>query len=383
MIRYASRAFCILLIATAVPAHCPALADSDALRNEQIRNIEEKLLREREQYVRYDVKEKNLLGQLGEIEKQISEKKELLVSLNEKIREQRAGLNESQEELNRLEVEADEVRGRLGKRVVAYYKYARRGYVKLLATAPDLDELRRRTYYLRIVMEQDRILLQRMLDVLRVHRGQLQAVEERLRVVSLLEKEESEHLEAIKEELDKKVFLLMRIHKEKEFYETAVRELETASQELKETVASLDRKQERRAELSSDFSRHKGDLPVPFKGKIIENYHPLGTGPVLTHKGVFIQGDSGGEVRAVYDGRVDYSGWLKGYGQIIIINHGSRYFSICAHLSEIRVEEGDIVSTGDVIGLAGESGSLSGPGLYFELRKAAESLDSTVWLKVR
>ena len=380
---YTIRAFYIILLGVAVLVPCPTRADSDDLRDEQIRRIEEKLSKEREQYVRYDVKEKNLLGQLAEIEKHIVEKKELLVSLKERIREQRSGLNERQKELNRLEVEADEVRSRLAKRVVAYYKYARRGYVKLLATARDLDELRKRMYYLRIIMEEDRILLQRMLEVLRDYMGQVQAVDERLQVVSRLEKEESEQLEAMKEDLDKKVFLLMRIHKEKEFYETAVKELQSASQELKETVASLDRKQERKTELSSDFAGQKGTLPVPFKGKMIENYHPLGTGPVLTHKGVFIQGDSGGEVRAVYDGRVDYSGWLKGYGQIVIINHGSRYFSICAHLSEIRVEEGDVVRGGDVIGLAGESGSLSGPGLYFELRKAAESLDSTAWLKVR
>lgn len=371
------------MLAAVVLVPCPSRADSDDLRNEQIRKIEERLSREREQYVRYDVKEKNLLGQLGEIEKQISDKKELLLSLKEKIRKQRAELNEYQEELNRLEAEADEVRGRLARRVVAYYKYARRGYVKLLATALGLDELRKRMYYLRIIMEKDRILLQKMLEVLREYKGQMQAVEEKLRVVSMLESEESEHLEAMKEELDKKVFLLMRIHKEKEFYETAVKELEAASQELKETVASLDRKQERKAELSSDFARHKGNLPVPFEGKIIENYHPLGTGPVLTHKGIFIQGDSGGEVRAVYDGRVDYSGWLKGYGRIIIINHGSRYFSICAHLSHIMVEEGVVVRAGEVIGLAGESGPLSGPGLYFELRKAAESLDPAAWLKVR
>ncbi|MFO7784468.1 MAG: murein hydrolase activator EnvC family protein [Thermodesulfobacteriota bacterium] len=383
MRHYASRAFCIILLAAAMMVPCRTRADSDDLRNEQIQKIEEKLLREREQYIRYDVKEKNLLGQLGEIEKQISEKREQLLSLNKKIHQKRTEMNEHQEELNRLEVEADEVRGRLAKRVAAYYKYARRGYVKLLATALDLDELRKRMYYLRIIMEKDRILLQSMLEVLRDYREKVQAVEERLQVVSRLEKEESEHLAAMEEDLDKKVFLLMRIHKEKEFYETAVKELESASQELKEKVATLDRKQERKTDLSSDFARRKGKLPVPFKGKMIENYHPLGTGPALTHRGVFIQGDSGGEVQAVYDGRIDYTGWLKGYGRIIIINHGSRYFSICAHLSEIRVEEGDVVRGGDVIGLAGESGSLSGPGLYFELRKAAESLDPTAWLKVR
>lgn len=380
---YACGAMIMALFAAVLLFPVRSSADSDELRNEQIRRIEEKLSKERAEYMRFDVKEKNLLGQLGEIEKQIVEKRGILALLKEKIQKHRAELNEREEELGALKTAVEEARGPLAGRVVAYYKYARRGLIKVLATAGDLDELRKRLYYLRIVMEEDRILLKHALGVFRDYNEQVQAVEEKLQVVSGLEDEESSHLEALKEELDRKVFLLLRIHREKEFYETAVKELEAAARDLRETVTSLDATQEREVVLSSDFGGKKGELPLPFKGRMIENYHPLGTGPVLTHRGIFIQGDSGGEVRAVYDGRIDYSGWLKGYGQIVIINHGSRYFSICAHLSEIRVQEGDIVSGGEVIGLAGESASLSGPGLYFELRRAAESLDPLAWLKVR
>ncbi|MCF8063507.1 MAG: peptidoglycan DD-metalloendopeptidase family protein [Deltaproteobacteria bacterium] len=371
-----------MMSAAAVLLFSPAAGHAEDPKDDQIRKIEEELSREREQYVKFDVKEKNLLGQLSEIEKRIAEKRDLLASIREKVQVQRSELDVKRRELERLEIEAGDVRSRLGSRVVAYYKYARRGYVKLLATARDLDELRKRMYYLRIIMERDRVLLQRMLGVLTEHRMQVQAVDEKLQVVTRLDQEESEQLEMMKEELEKKVLLLMKIHREKEFYETAVQELQSAARSLKETLAGLDREPVRTVELSSDFVDFKGKLQLPFEGEVIENYHPLGTGPVLTHRGIFIQGESGGAVRAVYDGRVDYSGWLKGYGQIIIINHGSRYFSVCAHLSERKVEEGDLVRTEDVIGLAGESGSLSGPGLYFELREAGESLDPMAWLKV-
>lgn len=349
--------------------------------DEQIRKIEQELSREREQYVKFDVKEKNLLGQLSEIEQRIAAKRDLVSSIQEKIEKRHAELEEKQQRLDRLEEKAGEVRSRLGKRVVAYYKYARRGYVKLLATAGDLDELRKRMYYLRIVMERDRVLLERMLGVVMEHRLQVEAVDEKLQAVTRLEQEEAEQLKALQEELKRKVLLLMKIHREKEFYETAVQELQAAARSLKETLSDLDRRPERKVKLSSDFVKHKGTLDAPFQGEVIENYHPLGSGPVLTHKGVFIQGASGGAVRAVYDGRVDFSGWLKGYGQMVIINHGSRYFSVSAHLSERKVAEGDLVRRGEVIGLAGESGSLSGPGLYFELRKGGESLDPMDWLK--
>jgi septal ring factor EnvC (AmiA/AmiB activator) len=350
-------------------------------RDDQIRKIEEELSREREQYVKFDIKEKNLLGQLSEIEKRMAEKRDLLTSIRERIRDRSSELAIERKALERLEGETDDVRSRLGKRVVAYYKYARRGYVKLLATAGDLDELRKRMYYLRVIMERDRVLLQRMLGMLAEHRTRVEAVDEKLRVVRRLEAEESEQLALLEEDLERKVFLLMKIHREKEFYQTAVQELQAAAQSLKKTLTELDEQPERAVRLASDFVENKGKLRLPFEGEVIENYHPLGTGPVLTHRGIFIQGESGGAVRAVYDGRVDYSGWLKGYGQMVILNHGSRYFSVCAHLSERKVEEGDLVRTGDVIGLAGESGSLSGPGLYFELRQGGETVDPTAWLK--
>jgi murein hydrolase activator len=361
----------------------PSAMPAEDLRDDQIRRIEEELSREREQYVKFDVKEKNLLGQLTEIEKRVVEKQELLDKLRVRIEERRDEVRDRQRRLAELEAEADEIRGRLGGRVVAYYKYAKRGFVKLLATASDLDDLRKRFFYLRIIMEEDRVLLEAMLRVLTQQKHRVQEMREKLDVVRRLETEEAEQLASLEEDIRRKVLLLMKIHQEKEFYETAVHELQTAAQSLKETLTSLDRKPEVTAKLTSDFAAHKGKLPLPFKGKTIENYHPLGSGAVLTHRGMFIQGKSGGDVRAIYDGRVDYSGWLKGYGQIIIINHGSRYFSVSAHLSARFLEQGDLVKGGDVIGEAGESGSLSGPGLYFELRKAGETLDPLAWLKGR
>jgi septal ring factor EnvC (AmiA/AmiB activator) len=91
----------------------------------------------------------------------------------------------------------------------------------------------------------------------------------------------------------------------------------------------------------------------------------------------------GAEVEAVYSGRVDYSGRLKGYGEIIVINHGTRFFSVYAHLSKREKDKGDLVGKREVIGLLGETGSLSGPGLYFEIRRGGKPLDPLKWLKVR
>jgi len=369
----------LLFIAGSTPV---GAAETEAEKSDQIRQIEEELSREREQYVKFDVREKNLLGQLAEIEKRIAEKRDLVEKLEKKIQPRKVELEKMRNRLLGIEAKVQKVRNRLGSKLVAYYKYARRGYVQLLATSNDLDDLRKRMYYLRILMGKDRERLEGMLQVLGNHREQVKAVEEKVHVVSRLEKEEERKVGSLEEEIEKKVLLLMKIHREKEFYETAVKELEAAARNLKDTLANLETETKKRSNLTSDFSDFKGMLPLPYEGKIIRDYHPLGAGSVMTHRGIFIQGKAGGDVKAIYDGRVDYSGWLKGYGQILIINHGSRFFSVSAHLSQRKCDEGDVVRKGDVIGSAGDTESLSGPGLYFELRKGGESLDPLAWIKV-
>ena len=123
-------------------------------------------------------------------------------------------------------------------------------------------------------------------------------------------------------------------------------------------------------------------MPLPCEGKIRKNNKLIGLNVAHTGNGIYIEGPSGTGVKATFPGRVDFSGWLKGYGQVIVINHGSRFFTISAHLSQRDMEEGDMVRKGEAIGLLGQTGSLAGPGLYFEIRRGGVNLDPLEWLKV-
>jgi septal ring factor EnvC (AmiA/AmiB activator) len=99
------------------------------------------------------------------------------------------------------------------------------------------------------------------------------------------------------------------------------------------------------------------------------------------HKSILVECTSHTKVRAVFPGRVDFSGPLKGYGKVVVINHGSRFFTISALLSERKKGKGDLVKAGDVIGLVSGNGSANGGMLYFEIRKAGRNLDPLKWLK--
>jgi murein DD-endopeptidase MepM/ murein hydrolase activator NlpD len=100
-------------------------------------------------------------------------------------------------------------------------------------------------------------------------------------------------------------------------------------------------------------------------------------------RGVDIEADEGAPIRAVFGGTVLYRGQLKGYGNLIILDHGAGYYTLYAHASEILVEEGDRVRAGQAIGRVGETGSLEGPRLYFEVRYQGRPEDPEQWLRRR
>jgi len=191
-------------------------------------------------------------------------------------------------------------------------------------------------------------------------------------------------LAALKKEVDKKVIQLMRIHEEKEFYKTAARDLARAGPKFKESLVRVkDSSGSPALTLNSDISSLKGKLPVPLDGIVVKGAKLFGSNKVHLEKGIFIRGREGEEVRAILPGRIEFSGRLKGYGQVIIINHGSRFFTISALLARREKQEGDLVKQGEVIGEVGSVKNGIGPSLYFEIRKGGKNLNPLKWLKTR
>ena len=172
----------------------------------------------------------------------------------------------------------------------------------------------------------------------------------------------------------------MKIHEEKEFYETSVEELETAVEDLKQALNPMDSENLYVIDPSVKFEDCKGRLPLPIRGKIVKN-RKIGTA-FSSAKGVVIQTDADSAVRAVYRGEVAYSGRLKGYGEVVILSHGGRFFTVSAHLTKREKIEGDQVQGGEILGWVEENGSSRGASVYFEVRKADRKLDPRAWLKV-
>jgi septal ring factor EnvC (AmiA/AmiB activator) len=102
---------------------------------------------------------------------------------------------------------------------------------------------------------------------------------------------------------------------------------------------------------------------------------------VTYNRGIEISAAMGRPVLAVYDGTVLYADWFRGYGRLVILDHGGGYFTLYAHASELLVKVGDQVTRGQPIARVGDTGSLEGPQLYFEVRHRGKPQDPLAWLE--
>jgi len=138
------------------------------------------------------------------------------------------------------------------------------------------------------------------------------------------------------------------------------------------------------SEVRSLFESQKGLLPYPLDGKVIRNfgtYRDPQTYTEIFSPGIEIKGNLDDKIHAVYDGSVFHKGNLRGYGKVLILDHGGGWYTLYAHLSDYAVDMGTAVSTGDIIGYLGESSVKGGPSLHFQIRHKREQLDPIEWLK--
>lgn len=127
------------------------------------------------------------------------------------------------------------------------------------------------------------------------------------------------------------------------------------------------------------FTSLRGQIRLPVKGDLVSKYgSKRPDGP--SSKGVFIRTADGAEVKAVAAGKVVFAEWLRGFGNLVIIDHGDQYMTIYGNNQAVLKRPGDVVKTGDIIANAGNSGGNEQSGLYFEMRHQGRAFDPMEWV---
>ncbi|MFZ6016010.1 MAG: murein hydrolase activator EnvC family protein [Nitrospirota bacterium] len=352
--------------------------------HEEYKKIQKELKVHKEKLEKTKRREHSILGDLEKTNKQLG-------LVEAELRKYRKNLRDTESEISKVEAEISLNRSNLERqrewikrKLRAMYKY---GYhsdiVMLLLSAEDISQLVRRWRYLQDITVYEHRVLNNYKDTLK----SLDEKEKKLITLRVVLKKNGEKVKAKETDLaskkkDKEI-LLASVRKEKSSYEKMVKELKEASKRLLEIIRESEKTDTYSAR---GFSKLKGSLPWPVDGKVAIPYgshrHPQFNTPVFRN-GIHIQASADSPAKAVHSGKVVFAEWFKGYGQLLIINHGDGYHTLYGNLSEIFSKVGDIIKKYQIIGQVGNSGILNAPGLYFELRYKGKPLDPLQWLKRR
>lgn len=377
----AGLALCLLLAAAGLRAQEPGSPSRDLER------LREAIEESRDRVAAYEREERGLLEALDAIETSAALLERDVVRARSHAREARKELGESERRAAGVAEDLADLERAMSKRAVALYRAGELGAVPLLFSAGDLRDFLSRVQTLRRLLRHDASLL----AVYRETKTALEAARE----VARLAAEESQRAQQmldqrsaeLRREREAKRRLARQLRGSRARERRALAELETAAQALEEAVSALP-EQELASPAGSPqvaFASLRGSLEPPVaRGSVSKDFGRVVDSEFLTEtfrKGVEYAVPTGTPVRAVADGRVRFAGRFRGYGNTVILDHGDQYFTVSAHLSELRVGVGDWVDAGAEIGRSGESGSLTGPQLYFEVRRGGTALDPREWLR--
>ena len=270
-------------------------------------------------------------------------------------------------------------------RLVALYKINQMGQLHLLVTAESMHELFQRKMALERILEYDEEIRKTFIeDKVRLKKVLNRLNQQQIKKVSL-EASINKQIKTMSQKRKNRENLLKEIRSKKSYELAALDSFKKTAKALDQTIESLSMKlKQDNKDKKSSFPAFKGLLKMPVRGKIIRffgTYKNSKFNVVNFCSGIDIRAKRGEPVAAVGDGKIIYSNWFKGYGNMIIIDHGSSYYTLYAHLEEVLIATGAEIKIGDVIATVGDTGSLTGPNLHFEVRHHGKPVDPLEWLK--
>ncbi len=324
--------------------------------------------------------ELSLLDQLEKLDEKIKTQKVKIHDLKARIQDQQQIISAKEQELAAIVKKNAALQLHLIKRLQSFYLMGKTGFLNILFSNKNLPDLllTNDAYHSLVTYDQ---------AVFDTYRENLAAIERVKRAheleQSMLEKfladtdQENATLQQTAEEQNR---LLKRVQTQRGLYEQAVKEMKKAAGHLTATLTSTTKPQDQKAR---GFALNKGKLPPPVWGKVIGKFNQAASetdDPIFTN-GITVKTPEGSEVYAVFDGVVIFSGYMRGYGKMVIIDHDQQYYSVTARFDEIQVNEGDPIKQGQVIGMTGEIATLFSKGLYFEIRHGELAENPLDWLK--
>lgn len=349
-------------------------------------NVDAQLQRLAQQLEEREAALRDLARQEKSVTRALGELDETLAAMDAQARELDVQAKKTQQQVEqgeaaaaRMTRELEERETALQQRLRAVMRLGPSADVTLLLGASSMRELLWTRHVLRRVAAQDASL------VAQVNARRQALLTERARLVALQQDLSAQraHLDtaqkAARSTREARAATLNALAVQKGAAQRRVDELVLSRRRLRDLMDELPVS----ATTATGLAGRRGRLGWPTGGTVDVPYGPRvdpQSGVETLHSGISIVAPLGQKVVAVAKGRVVHAGWLRGFGQLLILDHGDGFHTLLAHLSRITVQAGDEVAEGDVVAFVGDSESLTGPRLYFELRAKGRPVDPQKWL---
>ena len=370
------------LITGSLLASCLAMAASpvgEPAGTERAKQLKDYIQKERPRFERRETLKRDVLEELDHLNADQNRVRERIIAITQNQQELTMALDNLSIEFQKQKDEEAAQKKRLYLLLKIVHKIKQDGVLRFIVNGDNLGNLAGRI----------RVLY----HTLKAHSQITAQLEERANRLAASEKKVSvarqdlqRSLDELKEQewllssfLEKKQRVLQAINQKQSYYYSALKEYKVVSAQL----AALFNNFESMRDTEEGLFPGHGSLPLPVEfGKVVksfgrevsERFHT-----VTYQKGIEIEADHNSPVLAVMPGIVEYQGWVKGLGNVVIVHHGGGFYSLSAHLFKTVKEKGAKVEQGEMIGYVGDTGTSEKPSLYFELRENEKAVDPLLY----
>jgi len=403
----APTALAIVLSVAGAAFHVSALAQADADAAASRAELDEVQARRKEIEAAAADTEKlraEADAALKAVEKSVSRAKRRLRELRKAQADVEASLRAVRADQARTQADIDAGREALGQWLKRYYQHGGEPGVGHLLSARDPNQLARDAYYLERIGREKQAIVERLRVAEARFAEQASQIESKQKALEANERKQQAQAAELKKEQARRAAILADLSSTLKAQHAQIGELKHDESRLMALIRRIETAPPprpnipresptaepevgdsgRAADASSrgkSFARLRGQLHVPVEGRLIGRFGEARASTGTNWKGVFIRSRAGEDVRAVADGEVVYSDWLRGFGNLVIVDHGDNYLTVYGNNEALFKSTGERVQAGDVIASVGDSGGIPESGLYFEIRHEGRPVDPLTWIR--
>jgi septal ring factor EnvC (AmiA/AmiB activator) len=393
----------LLTVAILFALAWPAGANPDA-RQAELKELRDRIKALQQELEQSSEERKEVADELKNSERRISDANRGLRDLTYRQRDLAQNLKQLDEESSRVQVDIDDQRARLAELLRQRYIHGDNDAMKLMLNGQNPGDTARNLEYYGYIGRARTALINEYQASL-AHLGELQnSVREKKAKLDQIKDERVSQKKTLESEKQSRQEVLYKLSSQ---IRSQRNEIKTLEQDGKRLTALIDRlarlaasrkKTPSKSEPSKkpgqtvdrvadaslagiNFAKLRGKLALPVAGELLHRYGQSRPGGGPAWKGVFIRARQGQDVRAVATGKVAFADWLRGFGNLLILDHGDGFLSLYSNNESLYKQPGDPVRAGDVVASVGATGGQDEPGLYFELRRQGTPFDPMTWVK--